>query len=148
PNADTQGRIVADRIRAFLETHPACRMVENLGTRAYFSLMRRAGAMVGNSSSGLIEAASFQLPVVNIGNRQRGRTRGANVIDVPDDRALILQGIRRALSPAFRDSLAGTGNPYQAGGAASELILRTLLAADPARLIPKVFTDMAPGRCS
>jgi len=146
PNADTQGRVVLDLIRAFLETHPGSRLVENLGTRAYFSLMRRAGAMVGNSSSGLIEAASFGLPVVNVGNRQRGRTRGANVIDTPGDRATILEGIRKALSPGFRASLEGTRNPYQAEGAASDLILRVLTGLDPAALIPKKFQDLPTGR--
>ncbi len=150
PNADTHGQQVAGAIQAFLDTHPDCRMAGNLGTRAYFSLMRRAGAMVGNSSSGLIEAASFQLPVVNVGNRQKGRTRGRNVIDVPATRGAIADGIRRALDPAFQDSLAGMTNPYHLGEPASRLILERLLATDPASLIPKAFSDWPsaadPGR--
>jgi len=97
---------------------------------------------VGNSSSGLIEAGSFQLPAVNVGNRQRGRTRGANVIDTAGDRQAILAGLRRALDPAFRAALAGARNPYQADGPASGLILAQLLAADPAALIPKRFADL------
>ena len=144
PNADTHGRIIAEGIQAFLATHPGSRMVENLGTQAYFSLMRRARAMVGNSSSGLIEAGSFQLPVVNIGNRQRGRTRGAQVIDTADDRTSILAGIRQALTPAFRAALTDQPNPYQAEGPASDLILAKLLSIQPASLIPKHFQDWPP----
>ena len=54
----------------------------NLSTRAYYSAMAISSLMVGNSSSGIIEAASFNLRVINVGNRQRGRVRGSNVVDV------------------------------------------------------------------
>ena len=74
--------------------------------------------MVGNSSSGLIEAPSFELPVVNIGDRQRGRLRAINVIDVGHGRAEIAAGIARALDPGFRRRLAGLPNPYGDGRAA------------------------------
>ena len=69
--------------------------------------------MVGNSSSGLTEAPSFHLPVVNIGDRQRGRVRAANVIDVPCSQKDILRGIQKACSRRFRISLRGMKNPYQ-----------------------------------
>ena len=80
--------------------------------------------MVGNSSSGLTEAPSFRLPVVNIGDRQRGRIRAKNVIDVPCSRDAILDGIKRAISPRFRASLRGMRNPYDRfhDGRASERI--------------------------
>jgi UDP-hydrolysing UDP-N-acetyl-D-glucosamine 2-epimerase len=81
-NADTGGRIVGDLVREFADGRSQTWLVDNLGTTRYFSLMACAAAMVGNSSSGIIEAPSFGLPVVNIGSRQQGRTRGANVIDV------------------------------------------------------------------
>jgi UDP-N-acetylglucosamine 2-epimerase (non-hydrolysing)/GDP/UDP-N,N'-diacetylbacillosamine 2-epimerase (hydrolysing) len=72
--------------------------------------------MVGNSSSGLTEAPSFQLPVVNIGDRQRGRVRAPNVIDVECNQAAIEKGIKKGLSTRFRTSLRGMRNPYDRYG--------------------------------
>ena len=76
----------------------------NLGTQAYFSLLRMARAMVGNSSSGIVEAASFKLPVVNVGNRQQGRTCARNVIQTDCNAEAIAAGMALALSDAFRDN--------------------------------------------
>src|SRR5207253_1974451 len=92
--------------------------------QAYFSLMQVALAMVGNSSSGLIEAPSFRLPVVNVGNRQEGRCRASNVIDVGYDRATILEGIRRAVHPDFRIALRDLANPFGNGTAAETIVAR------------------------
>jgi UDP-N-acetylglucosamine 2-epimerase len=113
PNADTAGRIIAARMQRWVELNPGKgTMVENLGPDAYHSVLRRAMAVVGNSSSGLIEAPSFKMSTVNIGNRQAGRIRAANVIDVVCERGEILEAIRRAASEEFRDSLASVVNPY------------------------------------
>jgi UDP-N-acetylglucosamine 2-epimerase (non-hydrolysing)/GDP/UDP-N,N'-diacetylbacillosamine 2-epimerase (hydrolysing) len=125
PNADTSGRTVAHLIKRFTEDHPAAQLVDNLGTQGYFSMMAFAGAMVGNSSSGLVEAPSFELPVVNIGNRQKGRVRASNVIDVGYGQEEIKQGIEKALSSRFRVGLRGLKNPY-GKGQASSLIVETL----------------------
>lgn len=147
PNADTAGRTILEALRRFVKERPGACLVENLGTQAYFSLMRLAGAMVGNSSSGLLEAASFQLPVVNIGNRQKGRTRGQNVLDTDNSRQGIREGLRKALDPSFRASLAGTRNPYQGEAPASEVILRRLRDQPLQALVPKTFADLPlPGR--
>lgn len=141
-NSDTGGRLIAQMMKAFTETHPNCSLVDNLGTQGYFSLMAQAGAMVGNSSSGLIEAPSFQLPVVNIGNRQRGRSRAANVIDVGYSRDEILAGIRRALEPMFRSGLRDLVNPF-GNGQAAEIIVDTLRRVPiDDRLICKRFCDV------
>jgi len=125
PNADTNGRIITRMIEAFVRDRPGVRFVPNLGTQAYLSLMAAGAAMVGNSSSGIIEAASFELPVVNIGSRQRGRTRAKNVIDVGYARAEIASAIQAALAAEFRASLEGITNPYGAGNAA-EIIVKHL----------------------
>jgi len=143
PNADTNGRAIIDAIRRFAEEQrvPA-QIVDSFGTEGYFSMMRIAAAMVGNSSSGLLEAASFGLPVVNIGNRQRGRVRGANVIDVGNDRKSIADAIRRAVSPQFRESIRDAANPYDAGRSAGEVIASTLATVPlGAHLIAKRFQD-------
>ncbi|MBP7687330.1 MAG: UDP-N-acetylglucosamine 2-epimerase (hydrolyzing) [Thermoflexales bacterium] len=140
-NADTGGRVIQQKISDFVQTRPAAWMMDNLGTRGYFSLMQYAAAMVGNSSSGLIEAPSFELPVVNIGTRQTGRVRAANVIDVGTDRAAILAGIRRAVQPEFRANLRGLLNPYGDGTAAEKIVARLKSVELDQRLIMKRFID-------
>jgi UDP-hydrolysing UDP-N-acetyl-D-glucosamine 2-epimerase len=122
PNADPGGRAVRHAIEQRARTNPLVQSVENLGTEAYFSLMALAAAMVGNSSSGIIEAASFALPVVNVGSRQQGRERPPNVIDVPATAEAIGQGIRHALSSPFKTGLAGMINPYGDGHAAERIV--------------------------
>lgn len=121
-NADTNGRIINRMIRDFVKTHALAQAVDNLGTQGYFSAMALATAMVGNSSSGIIEAASFNMPVVNIGSRQDGRVRGQNVIDVGYDQKSILDGIKKALDPAFRGRLEGSPNPYGTGHASGKIV--------------------------
>jgi len=122
PNADTEGRIIVRRIQEFVQQHPNSRLVTSLGTAAYFSMMRRSAAMVGNSSSGIIEAASFELPVVNIGSRQRGRFFPRNVIHCEPSAKAIETVIRRAVSLEFRSGLQGLVNPYGDGKAAPKII--------------------------
>ena len=129
PNADTGNRAIIQLIGEYVASNSRARTFVNLGTRGYFSMMKHATAMVGNSSSGIIEAASFKLPVVNIGNRQRGRLRAANVIDVGYSRREIAAGIRQALAPDFRARLDDLVNPYGDGHAA-ERIVETLRAVE------------------
>ncbi|MFQ6029780.1 MAG: UDP-N-acetylglucosamine 2-epimerase [Dehalococcoidia bacterium] len=141
PNSDTGGRVIRRRIEEFAQSYSPVQVVENLGTPGYFSLMRLATAMVGNSSSGIVEAPSFGLPVVNIGNRQQGRTRGPNVIDVGYHRDHIIQGIKQATSPEFRSAVAGQPNPYGDGHAAKVIVKRLQEVALDDRLIVKKFAD-------
>lgn len=146
PNADTGSRDIRRLIEDYVSAHPAARLVDNLGTPAYFALMGKAAAMVGNSSSGIIEAASFGLPVVNIGDRQQGRPHAINVIDVPRTAEAIIASIRRATSTAFRVSLAGLRNPYAADRPAAEIIHRTLAEVPLGdALLKKGFVDLPPG---
>jgi UDP-hydrolysing UDP-N-acetyl-D-glucosamine 2-epimerase len=142
PNADTAGRVIAEMLRGFVAAHPRCRLVDNLGTQGYFSLMALAAAMVGNSSSGLLEAPSFRLPVVNIGNRQAGRVRAANVLDVNYGRTEILDGIRRVVEPGFRAGLTELVNPYGDGHAAARIVERLKSVAIDDQLLVKRFFDL------
>ena len=142
PNADTENRAIVALIEAFAASHPGSRIVVNLGTRAYFSLMRCAAAMVGNSSSGIIEAASFELPVVNVGNRQLGRIRPRNVIDVDYSRDAILDGIREATSAPFKSSLSDLVNPYGDGHAAARIVDTLKSVPLDGNLIVKRFHDI------
>ena len=142
PNADTSGRIIIQQIQEYVQRHASAQMVDNLGTRGYFSLMSLASSMVGNSSSGIIEASSFKLPVVNIGARQEGRVRAANVIDVGYERAEILEGIRQATQPAFRDGLQDLTNPYGDGTASEKIVHHLKTVALDDRLVIKRFLDV------
>ena len=141
PNADTNGRVILRLIKAFVREHPQALLIENLGTQGYFSLMTYAAAMVGNSSSGLIEAPSLGLPVVNVGTRQQGRVRAENVIDVGCRRDEIIQGITAALAPAFRERLRGLANPYGNGHAAEVIVHRLRDIPLNGHLIQKRFVD-------
>jgi UDP-hydrolysing UDP-N-acetyl-D-glucosamine 2-epimerase len=142
PTADPGHRTIRAALGTFAARRSRAWVVPSLGTRDYFSLLARAAAVVGNSSSGILEAASFAVPVVNIGDRQRGRTRARNVIDVPHDRDQIAAAIARAASRTFRESLARLVNPYGDGCAAPRIV--RVLAATPcdSRLLRKRFSNV------
>jgi UDP-hydrolysing UDP-N-acetyl-D-glucosamine 2-epimerase len=125
PNADAGSRDLAARIRSLLTERQGAYLFTNLPALEYWSLLQFATLFVGNSSSGIMEAASFALPTVNIGIRQQGRERARNIVDVPPVAKAILDAARRAESNAFRASLEGMSNPY-GDGYAAERILRVL----------------------
>jgi UDP-hydrolysing UDP-N-acetyl-D-glucosamine 2-epimerase len=141
PNADSCNSEIIRQVSDFVETRSNARLIPNLGHRRYHSLQRHVAAMVGNSSSGIVEAASFHLPVVNIGTRQMGRIRAANVIDVAACRESIEQGIARAVSVEFRNSISTITNPYGDGRAAEKIVsvLRSIELGK--ELLMKKFVD-------
>ena len=144
-NADEEGRLINREIRGFCDSHPKrYRFFTNLGAELYLGCMKHCALMLGNSSSGLIEAPSFRLPVVNVGDRQRGRIRAGNVIDCPCTVPGIEQAIAKALSPEFRHGLRGLRNPYDAcgDGNASRRIKDVLKTIDVSpRVMKKEFRD-------
>ncbi|MBN1877190.1 MAG: UDP-N-acetylglucosamine 2-epimerase (hydrolyzing) [Anaerolineae bacterium] len=142
PNADTSGRVIIQIIKTFTKEYPKAYLVANLGTADYFSMMHYATAMVGNSSSGIIEAASFELPVVNIGTRQQGRLHAKNVIDVGYTQSEILSGIQKAISPTFRSTLRGMNNPYGDGHAAERIVATLKQIPLDSMLLSKSFYDL------
>jgi GDP/UDP-N,N'-diacetylbacillosamine 2-epimerase (hydrolysing) len=122
PNSDSGGSAMRDmleswRSRAFL------RIVPNLGSRRYLSLLRHAAAIVGNSSSGIVEAPTLKVPAINIGSRQHNRVRASNVIDVACEREAIVKAVRFALTDGrFRQKLAAVNSPYGDGHAAERTV--------------------------
>lgn len=120
-NADTAGRRLNERIKEFVKNRPTMRLVGHMGARGYFSAMAEADIMIGNSSSGILEAASFGLPVVNIGDRQKGRERSPNVIDCTGEAKAITSAITRADTPAFRKSTSKKHNIYGDGRAGAKI---------------------------
>jgi UDP-hydrolysing UDP-N-acetyl-D-glucosamine 2-epimerase len=131
PNSDPGHEAI---LTALMETtqKPRHFIVPALGERLYWGLMLIADAMVGNSSSGLVEAPAVQLPVVNVGDRQSGRLRGKNVLDVPPDPFRIATALRAALNPSFRAGLEGSSSPY-GDGQSSDRIVKILEAWTPPR---------------
>jgi GDP/UDP-N,N'-diacetylbacillosamine 2-epimerase (hydrolysing) len=124
PNADAGG----DRMIEALERHPLRERavtVRSLPRSEYLGAMAAADVLVGNSSSGIIEAPSFDLPVVDVGPRQAGRERAENVQSVPHDESAIRGAVERALSdPSFREQAVVCDNPYDLGGAGERICER------------------------
>ena len=141
PNADTGGRALRQVIDRFVGSHPhRMRAFASLGQLRYLSLMRQADVIVGNSSSGLIEAPGLKKATVNIGDRQKGRLKASSVIDAPEKCAEISAAISRALSTEFREQLPETRSLYGVGDA-SAAIARQLKGTLPT--IQKPFFDIA-----
>jgi UDP-N-acetylglucosamine 2-epimerase (non-hydrolysing)/GDP/UDP-N,N'-diacetylbacillosamine 2-epimerase (hydrolysing) len=129
PNADAGSRALIVRTESFVRERGSGRVFVNLDPVLYWSLLRCVDLLVGNSSSGIMEAASFALPVVDVGMRQRGRERARNVLDAEATVASILDRIRTASSDEFRRSLQGMSNPYGDGHAAERIA--SVLASVP-----------------
>lgn len=145
PNSDAGGHALIERTRALAEQRPQTHVFVNLNVVTYWSLLGQVDAMVGNSSSGIMEAASFGLPVVNVGMRQQGRERARNIIEVPPDEGEIAAGIARALDPELRASLRGMTNPYGSGTAATT-IARVLAEVRIDELLIKQPTPLPDAR--
>ncbi len=138
-NADMEGRTILDCIKTHVSSRDNADLFLSLGQTMYLSVLREASLMAGNSSSGIIEAPSFGLPVVNIGLRQQGRIRARNVIDVHEcDSAKIKSAVKTALSKAFRDSLKDMQNPYGDGRSGARIV-GILKEADLSAIIRKPF---------
>jgi len=143
PNADAGGLALIGRARALAARRAQTHVFVNLDPVTYWSLLRQADALIGNSSSGIMEAASFALPVVNVGMRQQGRERARNTIDAPAEPESIRAALERALDPTFRSSLAGMTNPY-GDGTAAETIARVLATVPLEGLLVKQPTPVNP----
>jgi UDP-hydrolysing UDP-N-acetyl-D-glucosamine 2-epimerase len=123
PNADAGSRALIERTKSFLADRTRGKIFTNLDAVTYWSLLRHVDMLVGNSSSGIMETASFSLPTINVGLRQQGRERAINVLDA--DPAAILEAVTNARTPEFRRSLRGMTNPY-GDGFASDTIVKVL----------------------
>jgi UDP-hydrolysing UDP-N-acetyl-D-glucosamine 2-epimerase len=131
PNVDPSAAEVEAVMRAAAAA-PGRVAVEALGERRYWGLLRVADAVLGNSSSGIVEAPAVRLPAVNVGDRQAGRRREANVIDAPADVEAVVAGLRRALDPRFRATLPEP-DPGLVDGRAGERAARIIAAWQPPR---------------
>ena len=137
-NADSGGRIINKKIEEFCKLAPTkYKVVKNLGQLRYLSAMKHVDFLIGNTSSGIIEAGSFSKPVVNIGNRQSGRLKGINVIDCKINE--LSESIRLALSNNFIIKCQNQRNIYGIGDASTSIV-NELIRQQPS--VVKKFMDI------
>lgn len=139
-NADAAGRSISNAIREFCVAHPCSKAFNSLGFLRYASCMRIVDGVIGNSSSGLLEAPAFGTGTINIGDRQDGRLKAISVIDSPADRLSILSAIDKLYSAEFQENLLSLKSPYGDGGASAEIV-RILESLDTALLHDKKFYE-------
>lgn len=144
PNSDMGGDCITEVILEYVKRYSnKMKFVKSLGQVKYLSCLKYASLVVGNSSSGIIETASFKIPTVDIGNRQKGRLLPKNIIHCECDREAISNAIEKGLDPAFREQIADCENPYGNGTAAVQMrkILDKIDWSD-SRILQKEFWDI------
>ncbi|MBV1901866.1 MAG: UDP-N-acetylglucosamine 2-epimerase (hydrolyzing) [Kordiimonadaceae bacterium] len=142
PNSDARGRGIIDGIRAFEQQHAGHVFVTpSLGQLRYLSAVKHCDAVVGNSSSGLIEVPSLGVPTVNIGRRQLGRIAPESVVHCGESTVDIVAAMQKALSPEFRKTLAGIDTLYGSGHVAGAVVAR-LEAVSLNDILFKSFYDL------
>lgn len=141
PNADTGGRRLIKMINEYVSQNVNSHVFTSLGQLRYLSCLAHVDAMVGNSSSGLIEAPSFKKGTINIGDRQLGRLQATSVINCPPEKYAIGRALEKLYSADFQASLAQTINPYGEGGA-SVKIVEILSTVTLDGILKKIFHDL------
>lgn len=121
-NADAGGRIIDQKVSAFVHDHENAISVESLGMRRYLSALHYAAMVIGNSSSGIVEAPSFHIPTVNIGDRQKGRCQAATVLNCIPETDSIVHAMDIALSEDFRDKCSMAVNPYGGENTSEQIV--------------------------
>jgi UDP-N-acetylglucosamine 2-epimerase (non-hydrolysing)/GDP/UDP-N,N'-diacetylbacillosamine 2-epimerase (hydrolysing) len=140
-NADAEGRALNNRIKAFVASRPNAIAVASLGQLRYISLMNQVDVVVGNSSSGVLEAPSLGVPTVDIGDRQKGRERASSVFNTPAERNAIVEAISKAESRGRQPTVS----PYGDGESSQRFADTVAAVPDFRQLLKKTFYDMAPG---
>ena len=141
-NADTDGRIINMMIDRYVaENKDRTIAFTSMGQLRYLSSMQYVNAVVGNSSSGIIEAPCFAVPTVNIGDRQQGRVRPESVIDSDLTKESIFQSLQKALSDRFKERLSSMVNPYEKKKTA-ESIVEIIRKCDLSKIIKKEFFNL------
>ncbi len=141
PNADTGGLAIKEQIQSFVEKNDNAYMFESLGQLNYLSCMAIVDGVVGNSSSGILEAPSLKVGTINIGSRQLGRTQSQSVINVEPNTDELIWALEKLYSKDFKAILRTCKSPYGDGGA-SDQILRKLRDSNLIGIIKKSFFDL------
>jgi GDP/UDP-N,N'-diacetylbacillosamine 2-epimerase (hydrolysing) len=141
-NSDTNGQTINTMINGYVERNNVrCMATPSLGFLRYLSAMKLCDAVIGNSSSGIMEAPSFKVPTVNIGDRQKGRIRAISVIDCSPDLNSIYNAIAKSLSSEFKKKFGKMKNPFSRSNTA-RAILEKLKVTDLDNILKKRFYDL------
>lgn len=140
-NSDTDGRIINSMIDDFVAHYHNAIAFTSMGQLRYLSTMQYVNGVVGNSSSGLVEAPSFKVGTINIGDRQKGRIKTSSVIDCLPQKEDILKAFKKLFSSSFQAKLPNTINPYGEGGSAKKT-KEILKEIDLNQIIKKEFWDI------
>ena len=141
PNADAGGRPITEELKRWVDLKPTRTLHANLPPRIFIELLRRTRALIGNSSAGLIECSVLRTPAINVGPRQRGRERGANVLDVGADAVEVETALKRILADGdIRTRLLRETSPYGNGGTAERVLNNLLDTPTDERLLDKTLT--------
>ena len=141
PNSDLGHQKIIKKIKFFCQKNQQCVFIKNASITLYANLLKRCCAMVGNSSSGIVEAASFKLPVVNIGMRQDGKVKPINVINTYFQEKKILKAIKKASSKKFKDSIKNLKNPYEKKIDLQKISSFILKSCKSSKILHKRFID-------
>ena len=142
-NADSGGRAINERLDRFVREHAGrAVLVSSLGQAFYLAALREADVVIGNSSSGIIEAPAANVPTVNVGTRQKGRPRAASIIDCDERRDAIAAAIRRARDPATQSAMLRGNPPYGRPRNAASAMLAELRKVDLEAILRKRFHDL------
>ena len=141
PNADAGNIAISDMIRDFVATHPNSKAFDSLGSIRYLSCLSHVDGIIGNSSSGLLEAPTFKIGTINIGSRQKGRLLSSSVIECDPVEQEISLAIEKLTSEDFQETLQRAVNPNGQPGA-SDRIVRILHEIELGTVINKVFNDL------
>lgn len=141
-NFDSGGQIINSKLEAYAALNSdRCLAVASLGLVRYLSAMKMAAAVVGNSSSGILEAPSFKVPTVNIGDRQKGRVRAQSVVDCKPDRKSIKTALDSVLDSKFRETLADMNSPFERPDTAATIV-EVIASAKLEGLLKKPFYNI------
>ncbi len=121
-NADTDGRIINQRLSEYETNHDNLRLFDSLGMKRYLSALKYAEFAIGNSSSGLIEVPCFGIPTINIGNRQKGRIQAESVLNCEPVSSEIISAISKAMDTQFKEFVKKTKNPYGDGKTSDKIV--------------------------
>ena len=141
PGAEVENKLIVGEIRKFVKNNNNGYYFRSLGQQNFFSILKIVDAMVGNSSSGLLEMPTFKKATLNLGDRQLGRVKSESVLDTNIKKNDIINSINKIYSKKFQIKIKNSSNPYGNGGA-SEKIIKVLKENKRKKFIMKKFYDI------
>ena len=137
PNADTGGRYIIDRLKSFAKDRENIYLFKSLGIKRYLSVMKLCGAVVGNSSSSIVEAPYLKVPAVDIGTRQKGRLKAGSIIECGYEKEEIISAVELALSKEFKQKCTSVESLYGYGNTSKEIVSTLKTTGNNEKLLKK-----------